>query len=110
MSSPVISIAQYRVKPGAEEQFKDILRRHTAVLKELELATERPFEVFLGSEKDLDGPLFVEIFEWADPSGSSQAHTHPQISSIWESMGDLCASRGGRPMFEFKSAHALDLS
>lgn len=110
MSSPVISIAHYRVKPGAEEQFKDILRRHTAVLRELELATDRPFEVFLGSEKDVEGPLFVEIFEWADSLGSSRAHTHPKVSELWESMGELCESRGDHPMFEFQSVHSLDLS
>ncbi len=110
MSSPVISIALYRVKPGAEEQFKDVLRRHTVVLKELELATDCPFEVFLGSDKNVEGPLFVEIFEWADPLGSSRAHTHPQVSEIWESMGELCQARGGHPMFEFKSGHAVDIS
>lgn len=110
MPVPVLSIALYRVRPGAEEQFKDILRRHKALLTELELATDRPFEVFLGSDKAVEGPLFVEIFEWADPLGSSRAHTHPRVSELWESMGELCESRDGRPMFEFKSAHAVDLS
>lgn len=110
MPAPVISIALYRVKPGAAKQFQEILRRHMALLKELELATDRPFEVFLGSDKDVEGPLFVEIFEWADPLGSSRAHTHPQVSEIWESMGELCQARGGHPMFEFKSGHAVDLS
>ncbi|MGI8627886.1 MAG: hypothetical protein ACR2J5_15170 [Geodermatophilaceae bacterium] len=110
MPFPVISIDYYRVKPGAEEQFKSILRRHAAALRELEFATNRPFEVFLGSEQNVAGPLFVEIFEWADPLGAPRAHTHPQISAIWEAMGDLCESRGGRPMFEFSSVHAVDLS
>lgn len=110
MTEPVISIAQYRVKAGAEAQFTDILRRHSATLRELELVTDCPFQVFLGSEKGVDGPLFVEIFEWADPMGSARAHIHPQVSELWESMGDVCESRGDRPMFEFVSAHPLELS
>lgn len=110
MTEPVVSIAQYRVKAGAEEQFKDILRHHAATLRELELVTDRPFQVYLGSEKHIEGPLFVEVFEWTDPLGSSRAHTHPRISELWESMGGLCESRGNRPMFEFQSVHPVELS
>lgn len=110
MTDPVISIAQYRVKPGAEGEFKDVLRRHTATLRALELITERPVEVFLGQEKGVDGPLFVEIFEWTDARGSERAHTHPQITQLWEAMGGLCEARGGRPMFEFPNVRPVDLS
>lgn len=110
MAEPVFSIAQYRVKVGAEEQFKDVLRRHAVALRDLELVTDHPFQVYLGSEKQIEGPLFVEIFEWADPQSSSRAHTHPRITELWEAMGGLCESRGDRPMFEFPSVHPVDLS
>ncbi len=110
MTDPVVSIAQYRVKPGAEEQFKDVLRRHATALRDLELVTDRPFQVYLGAEKNVEGPLFVEIFEWADPLGSSQAHTHPRITELWEAMGGLCELRGDRPMFEFPNVRPVDLS
>jgi len=109
MTDSVIAIAQYRVKPGAEDRFTDVLRRHTATLRALELITDRPVEVFVGAEKSVEGPLFVEIFEWADADGASQAHTHPQISQLWENMGELCESRGGRPMFEFPNVRPLAL-
>ena len=110
MSDPVIAIAHYRVKPGCEDDFKDILRRHTATLRSLELITERPVEMFVGAEKGVEGPLFVEIFEWTSADGSRVAHTHPQISQIWESMGGLCEARGGRPMFEFPTVRPLHLN
>lgn len=110
MSETLISIAQYRVKTGAEEQFQDVLRHHRRTLRELELVTDRPFEVFLGAERGIEGPWFVEIFEWADPSAAHRAHTHPQISEAWESIGALCHARGDRPMFEFHSVGVLDLS
>ena len=109
MTDPVISIAQYRVKAGAEQEFTEILRRHTRTLRALELITDRPVEVFTGTEKNIDGPLFVEIFEWVDPEGSAKAHNHPDVSAVWESMGELCESRGGRPMFEFPNVRQLVL-
>lgn len=105
-----IAIAQYRVKAGAEEKFKDILRRHTSTLRTLGLITDRPVQMYVGAEKGVDGPLFVEIFEWADEKGSGVAHTHPQVTEIWETMGVLCESRGGRPMFEFPNVRELELN
>jgi hypothetical protein len=109
MTESVIAIAQYRVKPGAEEQFTDVLRQHTSTLRSLGLITDRPVEVFLGEEKKIDGPLFVEIFEWVSTDASSEAHTHPQVTQLWETMSQLCESRGGRPMFEFPNVRALAL-
>jgi hypothetical protein len=110
MADSVITIAQYRVKAGAEERFKDILRRHTSTLRSLELITDRPTETLVGEEKGIDGPFFVEIFEWADPSAIGVAHTHPEISGLWESISEVCESRGGRPMFEFPDLRPLDLT
>jgi len=104
-----IAIAHYRVRPGAEEQFTDILRRHTSTLRSLGLITDRPVEAYVGAEKQLDGPLFVEIFEWVSADGSAQAHTHPQVTGLWEAMAQLCESRGGRPMFEFPHVRPLVL-
>lgn len=105
-----IAIAHYRVKPGSEKPFEDILRRHTATLRELELVTERPVEVYVGSERGVEGPLYVEIFEWASVEGSRMAHSHPRVSEMWESMATLCEERGGRPMFEFPNVRPVDLS
>jgi hypothetical protein len=109
MTDPVIAIAQYRVKPGAEDEFTDVLRAHTSTLRSLGLITDRPVEVFVGAEKQSDGPFFVEIFEWVSPEGSAQAHTHPRVTQVWETMGRLCESRGGRPMFEFPNVRPLPL-
>jgi hypothetical protein len=105
----LISIAHYRVKPGHEEQFAEVLRGHQRALQSLGLVTDRPVEVFLGSEKQVEGPLFIEIFEWVSADGSAQAHTHPEVSQLWESMGELCEARGGRPMFEFPTVRPYAL-
>jgi hypothetical protein len=109
MTDPVISLAQYRVKAGAEAEFEELLRQHQSTLRSLELITDRPVQTFLGDEKEAEGPYFVEIFEWAGESSINTAHTHPRISAHWEAMGALCEERGGHPMFEFKSLKTLDL-
>jgi hypothetical protein len=110
MAESFFTIAHYRVKPGAEEQFKDILRQHTSTLRSLELITDRPPQTYVGFEKGIDGPLFVEIFEWVDEVGAQVAHTHPQVSAIWERIGAACEERGGRPMFEFPNVRPLELT
>lgn len=108
MSAPVTSLAQYRVKPGSEEEFLEVLDRHHVVLRDLELVTDREVEVYLGAERGVEGPLVVEVFDWVDADAAGRAHTHPRVSALWESMGPLCEERGGRPMFEFVSLGRLD--
>jgi hypothetical protein len=109
MTDGIISLAQYRVTPGTEAEFTELLRKHQQVLRSLELITDRPVQAFVGEERGIDGPYFVEVFEWAGQASIDVAHTHPQISSQWEAMGALCGERGGRPMFEFHSLKPLDL-
>jgi hypothetical protein len=101
MSAAVTSIAHYRVKPGREDEFLAVVGGHHAVLRDLGLVTDREVEVYVGSEKGIEGTLVIEVFDWVDEDASARAHTHPRISTVWESMGDLCEARGGRPMFEF---------
>ena len=107
MNEPITSIAHYRVKPGCEEEFLAVVDRHEATLRELELVTDRQPEVYLGSEKGVAGPLVIEVFDWVDEDAAQRAHTHPQVSALWESMGPLCEERGGRPMFEFPNLRRL---
>ena len=100
-SGPVVSVAHYRVKPDCVDELLAVVDGHWPILKELELVTDRPQEVLLGAEKGADGPFVIEIFEWVDQDASASAHQHPAISGVWEAMGPLCESRGGRPPFEF---------
>jgi hypothetical protein len=108
MTETITSFAHYRVKQGCEDEFLDIIDRHTSTLRELELVTDRETEVYLGSEKGVDGPFIIEIFDWVDEDASARAHTHPRVSEVWESMGPLCESRGGRPPFEFPNLRRID--
>ena len=107
MSEPITSIAHYRVKPGCEDEFLAIVDRHTTTLRELGLVTDRDTEVYLGTERGVEGPLVIEVFDWVDEDASRRAHTHPAVSAVWESMGPLCEERGGRPSFEFPNLRRL---
>lgn len=107
MSDPISSVARYRVKAGREDEFLEIIDRHWATLRELELVTDRPPEVYMGSERTAEGPIIVEIFDWADEDAAGRAHTHPLVSSIWEAMGPLCEGRNGGSPFEFLSLRRL---
>lgn len=98
---PVTTFAHYRVRPGCEQDLLDVLGRHWPLLRRLELVTEVPGQVFVGREPETDGPLIIEVFEWAGEEAVRVAHTHPEVSRVWESMGPLCEERGGRPRFEF---------
>lgn len=107
MEGPITSIAHYRVKPGCEEEFLEIVDRHWVTLLDLELVTDREPDVYLGTERGVDGPLVVEVFDWSGEDATARAHTHPEVSVMWEAMGPLCEGRGGRPPFEFLNLRRL---
>lgn len=107
MSEPVTSIARYRVKPDHVDEFLEIVDRHWATLRDLELVTEREPDVYLGDERETGRPLIVEVFDWAGPDASGRAHTHPRVSEVWEAMGPLCESRNGVASMEFLNARRL---
>jgi hypothetical protein len=106
---PEIVMCNYRVKAGDETAFEAVLATHWSTLRDLELVTTMPPAFYLGAEQGIEGPLFVEIFEWADRAAVERAHTHPAVSAIWERMGQLCEDRAGRPMFEFPHFRQLEL-
>jgi hypothetical protein len=103
-------ICQYRVRPGAEEDFTQLLAHHVPTLRSLELVTDAPARCYIGKERGIDGPLFVEIFEWVEGDAARRAHTHPEVSDIWERMELLCEERNGRPAMDFPHFKPLELS
>jgi len=90
-------ICTYRVRPAAEDQFVELLRRHWDTLHELGFVTDAESLVF----RALDGPpTFVEIFTWVE-GGFDRAHEHPGVLAIWEPMDPLLEERDGQPKWEF---------
>ena len=89
-------ICTYRVRADAEDEFRELLRRHWTTLHELGFVTDAESMVL----RHLDEPTYVEIFTWVD-GGFSHAHEHPDVLAIWEPMDPLLEERGGRPKWEF---------
>jgi hypothetical protein len=106
-TTPTHVLSQYRVRPGADEEFLELLERHWATLRELDLVAEGTRQSWIGSERGLDGSYVVEVYAWTSPDAVKVAHTHPAVSAVWERMGVLCESRGGRPMFDFPGVAPL---
>lgn len=98
----------YRVKPGQEEEFLKLVRRHWPKLRELGMVTDTPSMVYRGL--DTKGrPFFVEIFEWMSGAVPAKAHEHPEVMAIWEPMDAMCESREGLPNMEFPQIERVDL-
>jgi hypothetical protein len=107
------NICTYRVKPGAREQFIELLRRHWPTLRDAGLATDTPalhFEAEVGSGRHNEtGTTFVEIFSWTSGESADLAHRMPEVMAVWEPMGALVEARDGHPGMEFPNFRHLDL-
>jgi hypothetical protein len=108
MPAPTTAVCLYRVAPGREDAFTDLLKRHWPTLHALGLVTdERPLH-YRGAESE-GAPLFVEIFGWKSEEAASLAHEHPEVMAIWEPMDRLTEARGGRPNMEFPHVQPIQI-
>ena len=90
-------ICTYRVRPNREESFQALLADHWSTLHALGLVTDSKAIIFRNVD---DPPTYVEIFTWVE-GGFEQAHEHPDVLAIWESMEPLMEKREGLPRWEF---------
>lgn len=105
MTSPNASlttvVATYRVQSDLLDDFMALLDEHHPALADAGLVAEDSSPiVYRGAERG-GGPIVFEIFTWASPEASAEAHRTPSIAKIWESMGEMCEARDGKPMFDF---------
>ena len=90
-------ICTYRVRPDAEHRFLELLERHWRTLHDLGFVSDEESLIFKTTE---DGLTYVEIFTWVE-GGFDQAHEHPDVLAIWESMEPLLEDRGALPKWDF---------
>ncbi|HEX3663992.1 MAG TPA: hypothetical protein VHU23_02005 [Rhizomicrobium sp.] len=79
-----IVIVAYRPKPGREKELEALVRAHVPVLRELDLATDRP----VAAMRAKDGTV-VEMFEWVE-GGIDAAHSHPKVLEMWGKFAAVC--------------------
>lgn len=100
MSDATTVIATYRVKPGSEKEFEELLSRHWPTLKKVGLVKGEPARAYRGQDEP-GQPVYYEIFDWKDAAAPGVAHETPEVMAIWEPMGALCEARAGRPAMDF---------
>jgi len=88
MARPVTVLCIYRIVPGKEQDFEQILHRHWSTLDRAGLVTPEPSKIFRGSGKD-GKTSFIEILQWKDEKASDVAHHSPEVMAVWEPMGAL---------------------
>ena len=88
MSRPMTVLCIYRIAPGKEQDFQEILGRHWPTLERAGLVSAEPSKVFRGDGKD-GKTCFIEIFQWKDEKAPDVAHHSPEVMSVWEPMGAL---------------------
>lgn len=92
MSTRVVNICQYKVKPGKEAEMEVLLAKHWPALHGAGLADDTPPQIFKGlPDKDHGAAsMYIEIFAWKDASGPQLAHQTPEVMAVWEPMGAIC--------------------
>ena len=82
----------YRVKPGSEAEFEQVLAEAWKTYRAEKLVFASPH--IITSDKDGGGkPRFVEIFTWVSPSAPD--HAPDSVKKIWAQMMSLCEKRDG---------------
>ena len=91
-SKPVRMLCTYRVKDGKEGDFLALLEKHWPTLRNFDLATDDPAQVFRSRTKK-GKTVFVEMFSWRDAAAPDVAHQTPEVMLVWEPMLALADRR-----------------
>lgn len=93
-AQPETVVVTLHAKPGAEAQVADVVARHWAAARRLNLVLDAPHLTLRGTEAG-DKVYFVEILTWRDASIPDAAPA--EIQAIWAEMNRLVEARDGRP-------------
>ena len=98
-------IVAYRPKAGREGELMAAVRKHLAVLRRENLATDRPSQVMRAA----DGTV-VEVFEWQSTEAIARAHANPEVQALWREFDEACdfvplaaLAEANQPFAEFDS-------
>jgi hypothetical protein len=95
MNSRIV-IAVYKPLPGKAKDLEQVVRKHTVILREENLVTDRKPIIM----KAQDGSV-VEIFEWNSPDAIQSAHTNPVVLKLWEEFNAVCSYQKPSDVQEF---------
>lgn len=101
-SAPVDVLCRYRVKPGKEREFQQLLAGHWKVLHTAGLSTDEPARLLRAADR-AGNVAFVEQFSWKNGASAGMAHETAAVMKVWEPMGALCED------MEFWQVGAIDV-
>ena len=91
-----LNICRFKVKPGKQAEMEALLARHWPALHKAGLVTDRKPQIYRGLPSAKPGGqhgaegVYIEMFEWRDPSAIDTAHQLPAVMAVWEPMGAIC--------------------
>jgi quinol monooxygenase YgiN len=88
-SRPISILVRYRVKPGKQQEFETLLKKHWQTLQAEGLTTKEPARVQRASDR-AGNVAYIERFDWKSPAAVQSAHESPAVMKLWEPMGALC--------------------
>ena len=98
---PVDTLCRYRVAPGKQKEFEDLLAGHWRTLHDAGLTTDEPARLLRAGDK-AGNVAFIERFSWKTGQSAQTAHETPEVMRLWEPMGALCQD------MEFWHVEAVD--
>ena len=75
----------YRPKAGKEQELKNLLQSHVAILNGENLVTKRKPIIMEASNGTM-----IEIFEWKSKEAIDLAHTNPRVQKMWGEFASVC--------------------
>lgn len=90
-NSPVRCLCIYRMKPGQNAAFEELLAKHWPALVGAGLATNEQPTVHKAADRSTGATIYIEVFHWKDKDAPGTAHETPSVMAVWEPMGACCS-------------------
>jgi hypothetical protein len=101
---PALVTIIYHVKPGAENQLKELLDRAWETYQRQQMVYDRP-HICVRIKEDSEHVRFVEIFSWA--GAFTAEYPSETVKNLWAQINALCEDRNGNRGMEVRSAETL---
>jgi hypothetical protein len=103
-ATPETVLITFHPKRGAEQALAEVIARHWAVARGLDLVLDTPHVTLRGTDGG-GNAYFVEVLTWRDAAIPDSAPK--PILDLWDQMNALVESRDARPGLDFRAMTVL---
>jgi antibiotic biosynthesis monooxygenase (ABM) superfamily enzyme len=104
-ADPETVLVTYRVLPGKEAAFRQVIKKHWQTLRQLKLVTKAPHTLVRGQDHARQ-TYFVELFTWINASVPD--HAPAEVRAIWNELNQLCRSVPGHEAIEIAQVEPVE--